>query len=314
MSKRKLPDNIAGLGRIAVLMGGDSPEREISLLSGNAAWNSLRRLELPSIAIDAGRDVAGRLADAQADFVIVMLHGRGGEDGSIQGLLEVLGLPYSGSGVLASALAMDKIKSKLIWRQLGYATAEFMCLDADTDWDAAIAQLGPAVVKPVAGGSSLGVGIVHSAVELERQFSAAAAFDSPVMAETYIQGREFSVGVLQDELLPAVELRTRRRFFDYQAKYEDRETEYICPPELAEDKHEELLTLAHDAYRGLGCRGLARVDLMQDRAGTFFLLEVNTVPGMTGHSIIPMAASRLGRSYDDLMTQILNSEAEALQS
>ena len=314
MNGRKLPDSISGLGRIAVLMGGDSPEREISLLSGNAAWNSLQRLGLEAAAIDAGRDVAEKLAAEQAEFVIIMLHGRGGEDGSVQGLLETMGLPFSGSGVLASALAMDKVKSKLIWRQLGLATADFIELSADTDWDAAIARLGPAVVKPVSGGSSLGVGIVHDAAGLERQFSAALAFDSPVMAETYIQGREFSVGILQDEKLPAVELRTRRKFFDYQAKYEDQDTEYICPPELPEEKHEQLLNLAHDAYRALGCRGLARVDLMQDREGKFFLLEVNTVPGMTGHSIIPMAASRLGRSYDDLMLQILACEAEAPRS
>ncbi len=311
MSGPALPDSVTGLGRIAVLMGGDSPEREISLLSGNAAWSSLRRLNLPAAAIDAGRGVADRLAAEQAEFALIMLHGRGGEDGSIQGLLETMGMPYSGSGVLASALAMDKIKSKLVWRQLGLATADFMELRADTDWDAAIARLGPAVVKPVSGGSSLGVGIARAAAELERRFSAAAAFGSPVMAETYIRGREFSVGVLQDETLPAVELRTRRLFFDYRAKYEDRETEYICPPELPEARHRELRSLARAAYRGLGCRGLARVDLMRDRDGKLFLLEVNTVPGMTEHSIIPMAARRLGRSYDDLMARILTCEAEA---
>lgn len=311
MSRRNMPESIARLGKIAVLMGGDSSEREISLLSGNAAWNSLQRLGLPAVAIDAGRDVAQRLDAEEADFVVIMLHGRGGEDGAMQGLLELLGLPYSGSGVLASALAMDKIKSKLIWRQLGHPTPEFLQLDADTDWDAAISRLGPAVVKPVAGGSSLGVDIAHTAAELERQYFTAAAFDSPVMAEKYIQGREFSVGVLQDELLPAVELRTQRKFFDYRAKYEDQETEYLCPPEIPDEKREELLMVAHAAYHALGCRGLARVDLMQDREGAFHLLEVNTVPGMTGHSIIPMAASRLGRSYDDLMVQILECEAES---
>ena len=311
MSRRELPESVAGLGRIAVLMGGDSPEREISLLSGNAAWNSLQRLGVPAFAIDAGRDVAQQLAAEQVDFVIIMLHGRGGEDGAMQGLLEVLGLPYSGSGVLASALAMDKIKSKLIWRQLGQPTAEFLQLDANTDWNEVISRLGPTVIKPVAGGSSLGVDIVHTAAELERQYSTTAAFDSPVMAEKYIQGKEFSVGVLQDELLPAVELRTKRKFFDYRAKYEDQETEYICPPGISDEEHEELLAVAHAAYRSLGCRGLARVDLMQDREGKFYLLEVNTVPGMTGHSIIPMAARRLGRSYDDLMVQVLACEAEA---
>ena len=311
MSQRQLPESVTGLGRIAVLMGGNSPEREISLLSGQAVWESLRRLGLPAVRIDADRDVAARLAEAKADFVINMLHGRLGEDGAMQGLLEVLGLPCSGSGVLASALAMDKIRSKQLWRQQGLPTPDFLALAADTDWEAAMARLGPAVVKPVAGGSSLGVDIVHDAAALKRQFLAAGAFDSPVMAETYIQGREFSVGVLQDEPLPAVELRTRRRFFDYQAKYEDHETEYICPPDLPRACQEKLLALALDACRGLGCRGLARVDLMRDEAGGFQLLEVNTIPGMTGHSIIPMAASRLGRSYDDLMLQILQCEAEA---
>lgn len=313
MNPRQLPESVIGLGRIAVLMGGDSPEREISLRSGQAAWESLQRLGLPAVRIDAGRDVAERLAAERADFVIVMLHGRGGEDGAVQGLLEVLGLPYSGSGVLASALAMDKIKSKRLWREAGLATPDFLELAADTDWEAAMAGLGSAVVKPVAGGSSLGVGIVHDAAALERQFRAAAAFDSPVMAETYIRGREFSVGVLEDDVLPAVELRTRRRFFDYQAKYEDRDTEYLCPADLPQARREELQSLARHACHVLGCRGLARVDLMQDREENFFLLEVNTIPGMTGHSIIPMAASRLGRSYDDLMVQILECEAGAIR-
>ncbi len=311
MSKPALPRSVAGLGRIAVLMGGDSPEREVSLRSGDAALRSAKRLGLTATAIDAGRDVVARLAAARAEFVIIMLHGRGGEDGSIQGLLEVLGLPYSGSGVLASALAMDKIKSKLLWRQQGFPTADFIELAPDTDWRAALERLGPVVVKPVSGGSSLGVDIAHNATDLRRHFDAAAAFDSPVMAEKYIQGREFSVGVLQDHTLPAVELRTRRKFFDYRAKYEDRQTEYICPPDLAREQHGQLRELALNAYRCLGCRGLARVDLMQDRDGRFFLLELNTVPGMTEHSIIPMAASRLGQSYDDLMTQILTCEAEA---
>ena len=313
MSRQQVPDRVRRLGRIAVLMGGDSPEREVSLQSGQAAWESLRRLGLPAVKIDAGRDVAARLAAAKADFVVNMLHGRGGEDGAMQGLLEVLGLPCSGSGVLASALAMDKIKSKLLWRQAGLPTPDFLPLDASTDFAAAMARLGPAVVKPVAGGSSLGVGIVEDAAALERQYLAAAAFDSAVMAETYIRGGEFSVGVLGDEPLPAVELRTRRKFFDYQAKYEDSETEYICPPEIPRASHEELLALARDAYRALGCRGLARVDLMRDGGGGFILLEINTIPGMTRHSIIPMAASRLGRSYDDLMLQILQCEAEARQ-
>ncbi len=304
------PPNIAGLGRIAVLMGGDSPEREISLRSGAAAHASLLRLGLPALAIDAGRDVGRQLAAQAVDFAVVMLHGRGGEDGTMQGLLEVLGIPYSGSGVLASALAMDKIKSKLLWRQLGYPTADFIELKADTDWYAAFARLGPAVVKPVAGGSSLGVDIARSAADLRRLHGVAAAFGSPVMAETYIRGREFSVGVLGGEPLAAVELRTRREFFDYRAKYQDQETEYISPPDLSRREREELSALAIKAYGALGCAGLARVDLMQSREGRFFLLEVNTVPGMTEHSIIPVVAGRLGESYDQLMLRILGCEAK----
>ncbi len=311
MKRSPLPQSVVGLGRVAVLMGGDSPEREISLRSGEAAFASLQRLGVPAVAIDAGRDLPGHLRDAGADFALVMLHGRGGEDGAVQGLLEVLGIPGSGSGVLASALAMDKIMSKLVWRQLGLPTADFVSLEAQTDWQQVISELGSVVVKPVAGGSSLGVGIAHDAAALAEQFSLAAAFDSPVMAERYIRGREFSVGILQDEPMPAVELVTQRKFFDYHAKYEDQATEYICPADLSASQHQRLQALAHDAYRALGCCGLARVDLMHDQEGNFHLLEVNTVPGMTGHSIIPMAASRLGMSYDDLMRRILVCEAEA---
>jgi len=295
----------------AIVAGSKIYEKRLNaILEAVRVWDGR---EIDAFDPKKNEELKSAIVSAKADFVVNMRHGRGGEDGAMQGLLEVLGLPCGGSGVLASALAMDKIKSKLLWRQAGLPTPDFLALDANTDWAAAMAKLGPAVVKPVAGGSSLGVGIVADAEALERQFLAAAAFDSAVMAEAYIRGGEFSVGMLGDEPLPAVELRTQRKFFDYQAKYEDSETEYICPPEIPRASHDELLALAREAYRALGCRGLARVDLMRAGGGGFFLLEINTIPGMTGHSIIPMAASRLGRSYDDLMLQILQCEAEDLQ-
>ena len=303
----------AEIGHIAVLLGGMSSERAISLLSGTAVYEGLLRLGFEATAIDVGDDVIARLQQVKPDFVFNMLHGKGGEDGVIQGLLDVMRLPYTGSGVLASALAMDKVRSKLIWQRLGLSTAEFIELDETTDWHAAIAKLGKAVVKPVNGGSSLGIEIVQDADELQKQFTLAKEFDSEVMAESYIAGEEFSIGILNDELLPAIHLRTKRKFFTYDAKYVDEDTEYICPPNLPAEQIEALNDLVLKACQSLGCAGLARVDVMQDKSGKFYLLEVNTVPGMTNHSFIPMAAKKIGMSFDDLLLKILDKELQVKQ-
>lgn len=299
---------LKAVGRVVVLKGGQSSEREISLLSGGAVYQGLKRLGINATVIDVSDDVIDDLRAAHPDFVFNMLHGEGGEDGVMQGLLEVMQLPYSGSGVLASALAMDKVRSKLLWQQLHLATADFIVLEADTDWQSAIATLGTVVVKPITGGSSIGISIVSEAERLQECFEEADAIDLRLMAERYIGGGEFSVAILEDELLPTIQLRTKREFFDFEAKYFSDDNEYICPALLEPAKNEELQRLVMAAYKSLGCEGLVRVDVMQDAEGKFYLLEVNTIPGMTEHSFVPMAAKSLGISFDELLLRILATE------
>lgn len=304
---------IANCGHVVVLKGGTSVEREISLLSGDAVYQGLVRLGLNVSVLDVGDDVVADLARLKPDLAMLMLHGQGGEDGTMQGLLEILKIPYTGSGVLSSALAMDKVKSKLIWQRLGLATADFEMLDETTDWQATIDNFGAVVVKPVSGGSSLGISIVRDAEALQTKFELASEFDSEVMAEKCIIGREFSVGVIADQLLPAVQLSTKREFFDFDAKYVDEDTEIICPAELNEDEVRQLNDLVRAAYSSLDCEGLARVDVMQDNEGTFYLLELNTIPGMTNHSFVPMAAKKSGIGFDELLLNILEIELAAKQ-
>ena len=304
---------LAKLGHVVVLKGGTSVERDISLLSGSAVFNGLQRLGVNASEIDVGKDIIDQLKAAQPDLVLNMLHGKDGEDGVIQGLLEILGFPYTGSGVLASAIAMDKVKSKLIWQRLGLNTAEFEFISTDTDWQGLINKFGKVVVKPVNGGSSLGIAIVDNAADLEKQYQSALAFDSDVIAEKFISGTEYSTGVLGDELFPTVQLETPREFFDYEAKYEDENTKYICPPELSSEKLSELESLVKEAYDSLGCTGLARIDLMQEGDGDFYLLELNTIPGMTNHSFVPMAAKQVGISFDELVLRILEYEIERIR-
>jgi D-alanine-D-alanine ligase len=323
-------DIVKRLGRVAVLMGGPSEEREISLISGNAVFAGLQRLGVDAVAIEvapellsaaaarhAGEDAPNlveQLQKVRPDFVVNMLHGRIGEDGTVQGLLEMMGLPYTGSGVMASALSMNKVQTKRIWRQLGLSTAPFAVLDAGTDWQATIEELGSVVVKPVAGGSSLGIAICHDAAALSRQYSAAQNYDLRVFAESYVAGKEYSTGVIDGELLPTIELETDREFFDYEAKYIDDKTRVICPPRLSADKAAELEDLIKQAYAGLELEGLARIDVMQDRDGKFFLLEANTVPGMTSHSFVPLAAAAVGISFDELLLRMVSKNAERLGS
>jgi len=294
--------------RLVVLMGGRSPEREISLLSGQAVFDSLIRLGFDTQAIDVGEDVIGQLESSKPDLVVNMLHGEGGEDGVIQGLLETMGLSYTGSGVLASALAMDKLKSKQIWLQQGLPTAPFQSLTDDSDWNSIIEVFGKAVVKPVSGGSSLGIAIVSDAEALQNEYQKAKEFDQHVMAEKYIDGREFSTGVIGGELLPTILLETTREFFDYEAKYVDEETRIICPLDLPEEVQNRIDFLVSSAYTSLGCKGLARVDFMEDKDGEFYLLELNTVPGMTSHSFVPASAERIGIDFDELVLRILGAE------
>ncbi|MEX0963629.1 MAG: D-alanine--D-alanine ligase [Pseudohongiellaceae bacterium] len=305
INKEKIIENS---GHVVVLKGGASSEREISLLSGDAVFRGLKRLGVNASVLDVGDNVVADLERLKPDLVMIMLHGQGGEDGTMQGLLEILKIPYTGSGVLASALAMDKVKSKLIWQRLGLNTADFEMLEETTDWQATIDKFEVAVVKPVSGGSSLGIAIVRDAVTLQKQFEISKEFDAEVMAEKCVIGKEFSVGVVEGRLLPAVQLSTKREFFNFDAKYVDEDTEIICPAQLSEAKQQELDDLVRAAYVSLDCRGLARVDVMQDQDGEFYLLELNTIPGMTDHSFIPMAAEKSGLGFDELLLTVLELE------
>ena len=305
---------IAKLGHVVVLLGGNSPEREISLLSGGAVFEGLQRLGVHCSAIDARNDLSQALASARPDWIFNMLHGPGGEDGVMQGFLETLNIPYSGSGVLSSALAMDKVKSKLLWLQLGLRTAEFVQLEASTNWQGVIDQFGKVVVKPTSGGSSLGIAICATAEALAHQYEQALKIDAQVFAEKYVQGREFSTSIIGDTVLPTIQLETDREFFDFDAKYVDATTRIICPPDLTKTELEEIEHLTLNAYRSLGCRGIARVDVMQSTEGQFYLLEVNTVPGMTSNSFVPTEAKAAGMSFDDLLLFILHHELISLEA
>lgn len=294
-------------GRVAVVMGGTSAEREVSLLSGTAVLHGLQQAGVDAFGIDADSTLLHKLQQERTDRVFAILHGRDGEDGKLQGALEWLGLPYTGSGVLASALAMDKVRTKLLWKQLGIATPDFMQLHPDTDFAAVLRRLGPCFVKPVNEGSSIGIGGAETVGQLETAFHKAYAYDDEVLAESWIKGPEFTVAILGDEVLPPVEMRTRNAFYDYDAKYLSDETQYICPAELDRQETCELQELALAAYRAVGCSGWGRVDAMRDAAGRFWLLEVNTAPGMTSHSLVPMAAKAAGIGFEALVLRILDS-------
>lgn len=293
------------LGRVAVVMGGHSAEREVSLKSGKAVLEGLRAVGVDAVGIDAAENLIAQLQAEKVTRVFNVLHGRGGEDGTLQGLLEFMGIPYTGSRVLASALSMDKAYTKYIWQQLGLATPHFRMLADDTDFEGVITALGMVVVKPVREGSSIGMSIVDSAEALREAYAKAKRYDSEVMAEQYIKGTEFTVSILGDEVLPAIELHTHHQFYDYDAKYIANDTQYLCPAPISAEATDQLQRLSLQAFRSLGCEGWGRVDLMRDAEGQFWLLEVNTVPGMTDHSLVPMAAQAKGIAFNDLLLKIL---------
>ncbi len=294
-------------GKVAVVMGGHSAEREISLLSGTAVLASLQRSGVNAIGIDADTSLLEQLRSAAADRVFIMLHGRDGEDGKLQGALEWLGIPYTGSGVLASALAMDKIRCKLVWQQLGINTPDFVKLTAATDFAEVMRVLGACFVKPVSEGSSIGIGGAETPEELEAAWRRADTYDSNVMAERWIKGREYTVAILDGQVLPVIELRPAKAFYDYEAKYLSDDTRYMCPCDLDEAATADLQQMALASYAAIGCSGWGRVDAMRDAAGRFWLLEVNTAPGMTSHSLVPMAAQAAGFDFDALVLRILDS-------
>jgi len=295
---------------VAVLYGGNSAEREVSLESGRAVFNALQNLNIKSELIDTQQADWWQRLGAEFAHVFIALHGRGGEDGTMQGFLEMLGVSYTGSGVLASALAMDKLRTKQLWSALNISTPEFALLDTGSNWQQIIAGLGEVMVKPVHEGSSVGMAKVNSAESLQAAYAEATKYDAVVLAERCIRGPEFTVAVLNGRALPVIGLETDNVFYDYEAKYISNETRYLCPCGLSVEKEAELQALALAAFNSVGCRGWGRVDAMQDADGKFYLLEVNTVPGMTGHSLVPMAATAAGLNFDQLIAAILNESLE----
>jgi D-alanine-D-alanine ligase len=293
-------------GKVAVLMGGSSAEREISLKSGQEVLKALRSRGVDAHAFDPGDWRLEEMRSEKFDCAFIALHGRLGEDGTVQGALQLLDIPYTGSGVLASALAMDKWRTKLVWRAAGVSTPRYELLDEASDFKKVAIKLGlPIMVKPACEGSSIGMSKVTQAGKLRAAWRRAAKYDQVVIAEQFIRGVELTVAILDDEALPLIRLETSRKFYDYQAKYFASTTRYICPCGLAAAQERAIQRKALHAFRILGCSSWGRVDLMLDKKGRPYFLEVNTVPGMTDHSLVPMAARAAGLSFEVLVLRIL---------
>jgi D-alanine-D-alanine ligase len=301
-------NQLPALGRVGILYGGNSSEREISLMSGEAVYRALKNVDLEAVLIDVEDDLLKLLPTLELDQIFIALHGPGGEDGTLQGALEYLQLPYTGSGVLASSLAMDKRRCKQLWQGIQLPTADFCLLEKNTDWASVLHCLGnKAMVKPANEGSSIGMSRVETASELEMAWKFANDFDAVVIAEPLLSGDEYTVAILGDEVLPSIRIETSEIFYDYQAKYFSDETEYFCPSGLSKKREGELSDLAMKAFKSLGCSGWGRVDVMTDDKGRFQLLEVNTVPGLTSHSLVPMAAKAAGIDFEHLVLEILRN-------
>jgi D-alanine-D-alanine ligase len=293
-------------GKVAVLLGGRSAEREISLKSGNAVLDALRRRGVNAHPFDPSEQHMEALLQQGFERAHIALHGRHGEDGTVQGALELMGLPYTGSGVMASALAMDKWRTKLLWQAAGISTPRHVLLNAQSDFDAVVEALGlPLIVKPSREGSTIGLSKVMAAIDLPAAYESAAKHDTMVLAEQFIEGMELTVGILGEIPLPLVRIETASGLYDYQAKYISNDTRYFCPSGLSAGEEQAIQTQALQAHRTLGCEGWGRVDVILDKSGGPYFLETNTSPGMTDHSLVPMAAKAVGISFDDLVLRIL---------
>jgi len=302
-------------GRVAVLLGGDSTEREISLLSGNAVLVGLKRRGVDAHAFDPREKALPTLLAERFERVWIALHGPGGEDGTLQGALEYLGVPYTGSGVMGSAIGMDKLRTKRLAHAVGVATADYVVLRGQQDFELALERLGvPMIVKPATQGSSVGMSKVEKAGDLPTAYEAAARIDSSVLAEAWIAGREYTVAVLQGRALPAIRIETPRTFYDYEAKYFRDDTRYFCPCGLSVPAEQHLANLAVAAFDAVGAGGWGRADFMMDTTGRPLLLEVNTVPGMTDHSLVPMAARAAGIDFDELVWRVLETSFARIRS
>lgn len=293
---------------IAVLYGGTSSEREISLKSGKAVIEALNQLQAHVIPVDVDKQFLRRLPELKADAVFIALHGGEGENGSIQALLEMAGLPYTGSGMAASSIAMSKMRTKQVWAALGLSTPEYLVLKPDSSWNDASKVLGQKMmIKPACEGSSIGMSIAADTSGFNRALELAFRYDTQVIAERWIEGEEYTVAILDGRALPAIRLKTDKAFYDFEAKYQSNTTQYICPCGLAAEQERELQQLSLNAFHAIGCKGWGRVDVMRDQQGRFYLLEVNTVPGMTDHSLVPMAAKAAGMDFNALVFNILQA-------
>jgi len=300
--------NAEDFGRVAVLMGGASAEREVSLRSGKAVLQALLVRGVDAVGLDVGANPVEPLLQSSYDRVFNIIHGRGGEDGVVQGALEALGIPYTGSGVLASALAMDKLRTKLCWLGAGLSTPGWMLLEKPDDLERCAMQLGfPLIVKPANEGSSIGMSRAGNLEELRQAWQIARQYDCQVFAEVWVTGKEYTVAVLDDQPLPLIRLETPHAFYDFDAKYRADTTRYHCPCGLEANQEAEFQALALKSCQALGVKGWGRVDLLVDDENRAWLIEVNTVPGMTDHSLVPMAAKAVGIEFDELAWRILET-------
>jgi len=299
--------------KVAVLLGGTSAEREVSLMSGRAVLDGLKEAGIDAHAVDIRDFPVMRLKEEGFDKAFIALHGRGGEDGTLQGVLEFLSIPYTGSSVMASAITMDKLRTKFLWQGCGLPIAPYVAINRreqeaglTPETEARIAALGlPVFVKPSCEGSSVGISRVNDVGALQAALDEAFRHDDDVLVEAFLSGPEYTVAVIGDEILPSIRIQVRSEFYDYEAKYFSDETEYFCPSGLSAIQEAELSEIVIKAWRALGCSGWGRVDVMMGGDGRFYLLEVNTSPGMTGHSLVPMAAKQAGMSFSQLVARIL---------
>ncbi|MDD2700423.1 MAG: D-alanine--D-alanine ligase [Sideroxydans sp.] len=293
-------------GKVAVLFGGRSAEREVSLKSGAAVLAALQRSGVDAHAFDPAERELTELKTGKFDRVFMMLHGRYGEDGTVQGALELMGIPYTGSGVMASAVGMDKWRTKLIWQAAGLPIPEYEALTAPTDWDAVAEHLDlPLFMKPASEGSSVGVIKVKKVEDLPAAYAEAAKHDKVVIAETFMSGGEYTVAILNGKALPAIKIEPANEFYDYEAKYLRDDTRYLCPCGLPAEQEAEMQHMAQLGFQLIGGQGWGRIDFLRGEDGKMYLLEANTAPGMTDHSLVPMAARQAGIDFDQLVLQIL---------
>ena len=304
---------MSALGKVAVLMGGPSAEREISLISGRAVLAALRSRGVDAHAFDPAEREIFELKREAFGRVFIALHGRFGEDGTVQGALEVMQIPYTGSGVMASALAMDKWRTKLVWTAAGIPTPKYVMARRDTDWDKVVAKLGlPLIVKPAREGSTIGLTKLGAARDAVAAYELAARFDELVVVEEFVAGQELTASVLGETALPLVRIEAPQGNYDYQNKYFTDDVRYYCPSGIRAEVEDEIRAVTLKSFRVLGCRGWGRADVMLRPDGSYSFLEMNTSPGMTGHSLVPMAAKAAGLAYPDLCVKIL--EAATLET